>query len=863
MIRIFKTILCFSLLISQSFLNSQTFYVATDGNDANDGSMASPFRTFAKAVSEMGAGDTCIVRGGVYEEELVINRNGNASNYITFKAADGETVEIKATTTVSGWQQHQGSIYKATVNMGVESRFRTVYHNGNYMDLARWPNNEDNNRWTVDCAPVQGGDGSHFLVNNVPNIDWENGGMFYYLATHSGTSWTRPITASSTSRIDHAGVDISRWPFSNHNPTWTEGNTANPHGQLFLFNKLEVLDHAREWYYDDATNTLYFQPSDGNMPTDGSVEYTTRQYAVRLTGDYIKLEGINLFGGGIRIENNADNNQILDCTITHGIEGHDDITNVNAQNNASAIEVYGDNTVIKGCTIDHASLNGIIVLAWAANSPTIEGNTISNCDYIGIHASPIRTSASNTKVLKNTIFNTGRDGMYVAGTNCEIAYNDVSASQIINSDSGVFYTVGNTSAKNNVIHHNWFHDAQAPSYAFNPGDSEKAAGIYLDNDSKGYVVHHNVVWNVSWSGYQVNWNNVGLDFFHNTIYDCGKTMDSWVNGREQENNKIYNNYTNSGPWFTGDGPQEFDIQDNVISTADLLEDPENLDFMPKIESPMIDAGPIIDGFDKPFTGALPDIGAYERAGTAWTAGVNAIEDTGQGNVISVLGSQFTISVTSETCPGEGNGSITISSDLEADYQMTFNGEDYSFLKNTSFSDVAPEEYEICFNVKGSSDKQCFIVTVEAADDITTKTKLNQKELDVEMTSGTAPYHVYVNDVKIFDTNLSSFSVPVSQGDTVKVKSDKECEGELIQSIDFYANIQSYPNPTLGRFQIALPVSEGRIPIEIYDIRAKLISSEIYSVNAGNVDLDLTGRPSGIYFAKLVLDEPLNIKIVKK
>jgi len=219
--------------------------------------------------------------------------------------------------------------------------------------------------------------------------------------------------------------------------------------------------------------------------------------------------------------------------------------------------------------------------------------------------------------------------MYIAGNNCEIAYNDVSASQKINSDSGVFYTVGNASLKNTEIHHNWFHDATAPSYSHADDEPGKAAGIYLDNNSKGYVVHHNVVWNVSWTGYQVNWNNTDLDFFHNTIWNASSAMDSWVNGYSQQNNKIYNNFANTGSWFAGNGPAEFDIQDNLITAVSPFEDANNQDFMPVVSSAVVDQAMVISGFPKLYKGSGPDIGAYENGGTPWTAGPNAIEDTGE------------------------------------------------------------------------------------------------------------------------------------------------------------------------------------------------------------------------------------------
>ncbi len=619
------------ILLSSSLMFGKTIYVATNGSDANNGTINSPYRTLSKAISVLTAGDVCIIRGGVYEEPFVISKNGNSNNYITIKAMDGEKVDIRATKKINNWQLYQNDIYKTTVNMNIESRFRAVYHNEEFMDLARWPNNVDNNRWTVDCHPVTGGgSGNYITASGIPNINWANGGLMYYLGAPSGTSWTRAVSSSTTSRINHQQVDLNKWPFNTHNAETWRNYAGNERGQFYLFNKLEALDYFREWYYNAATSTLYLKTSNGAKPTDNSVEYAAAKFVAEIKGDYIKLEGLDFFGGSVKIHNNADNNIILNCKIIHGSEGYDELTNDSAQVGEAALEILGANTIVKGNTIDHSSVSGITIVNWSgAHNCVIEQNTISNTDYVGIHASPIRSSANNLKVLKNTIYNAGRDGMYVAGTNCEIAYNDVSASKKINSDSGIFYTVGNTSLKNNEIHHNWFHDATAPSYSHNQNDPAKAAGIYLDNDSKGYVVHHNVIWNVSWSAYQVNWNNINLNFYHNTIWNAERAMDSWDINGPQLNNKIYNNYSNVGSWFTGNGSNEFDIKDNVITTVATLQDPNNQNFMPIANAAVVDKGRIISGFTKPYKNNAPDIGAYEFGGTAWTAGINAIEDSGE------------------------------------------------------------------------------------------------------------------------------------------------------------------------------------------------------------------------------------------
>lgn len=857
-----KLHLLFAILFLNTVAFAKTIYVATNGNDNNNGSINTPYKTFNKAVSVMSAGDVCIIKGGVYEEELIVNKNGSASSYLTFKAADGETVEIKATSKVTNWQLHSGNIYKANVNMSIESRFRAVYHNGDYMDLARWPNNTDNNRWTIDCTPVTGGDGTHFTVASMPNIDW-TGGLVYYLGAHSGASWTRAITSNTATTINFNPVDLNKWPFNTHNPTTWRDYPGNQRGQLYLFNKLEALDYAKEWYYDASAKVLYLQTADGNKPEDNTVEYATRKFAAQLSGDYIKFEGLTFYGGSIKINNNADNNQILNCSVIHGSEGHDDLTNTSAQVGEAAIEVLGDNTLIKGCTINYSSVSGIVISGWAANNCTIEQNTISNVDYVGIHASPIRTSGDNMKILKNTIFNAGRDGMYVAGSNCEVAYNDVSASQIINSDSGVFYTVGNDNLKNNEIHHNWFHDATAPSYSHGDGDSAKAAGIYLDNNSKGYVVHHNVVWNVSWTGYQVNWNNTHLNFYHNTIWNAEDAMDSWVNGYSQPNNKIYNNYANTGSWHTGTGPSEFDIQNSPIFAESPFEDPNNLNFMPKAGSPLIDSAPVISGFTKPYKGGSPDIGAYERGGTRWTAGINAIEDTGEGEPLTISDIQFTLQTTSETCPDENNGKLTINADLSGSYQVSFNGQTTNFTKDIALDNISPNSYDICISMVGESGSQCSKVTIAESNALALSSSLATGVYTGTITQGTAPYLVTINNKEVLTTSSTTFQTEVNQGDVITVKSAEECEGSIVEKIDFYEHMTATPNPTTGSFSLSLPTNSGQISVEIYNTQSQLVLTNTYSIVNGAASINLSNQAAGIYFVKITSNSSKTIKVIKK
>jgi len=67
------------------------YYVATTGSDENDGSQQSPWRTLQHAADAVKAGETVLVRGGTYKENVTFKNSGSATTgYITFQAYPGE-----------------------------------------------------------------------------------------------------------------------------------------------------------------------------------------------------------------------------------------------------------------------------------------------------------------------------------------------------------------------------------------------------------------------------------------------------------------------------------------------------------------------------------------------------------------------------------------------------------------------------------------------------------------------------------------------------------------------------------------------------------------------------------------------------
>lgn len=110
--------LCFFTL-----LNATTYYVAPWGNDDSLGTFDAPWQTIGKAANTMVAGDSALIRAGIYKESINPVNSGNPSAMITYANYNGEEVIVEGGEEITGWVLDTGNRYMASVNFTPSPRF--------------------------------------------------------------------------------------------------------------------------------------------------------------------------------------------------------------------------------------------------------------------------------------------------------------------------------------------------------------------------------------------------------------------------------------------------------------------------------------------------------------------------------------------------------------------------------------------------------------------------------------------------------------------------------------------------------------------------------------------------------------------
>lgn len=602
------------------------YYVSTTGDDANDGSFSSPYKTIQKATEVMQPGDTCYVRGGVYHESVAPGNNGTAGKPITITNYQEEDVVLSGCKELTGWTKdpNKDGVWKAPMDwsLGADGNKNQIFADGELMWEARYPNIQEGDTITNFTRATskagsgfKSGDKTQSLLVD-PDLKtfattedffdgatiWDVPGSAWTALTFKVTSYD-PATGTLTYPSSARGMDRSSYA--------PKSGTS-----YYIFGSYGLLDAEKEWWYDDENQELYLKTPGGKNPDEAGIYVEAKEYenAIDLSGcSYINIEGIDVRGATVATD--EDSSHILLKDMHCEYVSHDsELVIPDLQDNACAQDDLG--ILLKGTFIE---VNSCEIAYSSGPLINVQGsdNKVVNCyihdgNYIGTYSGHTKLSGRRQFISNNTMTESGRDTVSFRNlSESVVQYNDISGSARLTKDVGIMYSA-ETDGQNTLIHHNYIHDS------YNPNTTNDN-GLYPDEMTHNFIMFNNVIWNVKSNAMCLNQPSLYNLVYNNTGYNKASVSDAYqasfsdARGRQYINNHISgkndNKYTYNASWY---------LSNRAPSDAGFA-DPENGDFTIGADSALAGQGVKVSGVTKSDN---PSIGAFEPGESGFVVGHN-------------------------------------------------------------------------------------------------------------------------------------------------------------------------------------------------------------------------------------------------
>jgi uncharacterized repeat protein (TIGR02059 family) len=492
-----KNILASVFLCLFSIVSGATYYVSLSGNDAANGlTESTSWRTLSKVNSfSFQPGDKIYFkRGDTWNQTLSPSTSGTSANRITFGAyGTGNKPIISGFTTISGWTNYGNGIYSKVVSTPITPRMVTL--NGVNQPMGRWPKLADNDYYIIDSHSGV----NQITANELNGQNWIGGTVVVRCRMSLLNNST--ITGHSGSTITFGSVE----------------SITNTNG-FFITNHIGTLTKLGEWAYIGSTLYMYFGAAN---PDSYTVKIAAIDNLVTVSNrSYITLENLVIEGG---------NTGVYTSTSSYLVVQNCDIRLI-GDTGLKFSGGGGSYNTINNNTITDCNNMGIECSYWREfDNYTITNNTLLNIGTIpGMGAntyqsySGIRCWSNYSLVQYNSLTNIGYHGIAFYGFNTKIRNNFVDHALMTKSDGGGIYSVQQTEPTttgseitNNIV---------INSVGVNPIYSDYLGwggfGIYLDDKMTNVLIDGNTVYNCSGDGIYLH-GAINIVVTNNKVVGCG------------------------------------------------------------------------------------------------------------------------------------------------------------------------------------------------------------------------------------------------------------------------------------------------------------------------------------------------------
>lgn len=469
-------VLCLGAAMASDAAN---YYVSTQGNDGNPGTISAPWKTLFKvSTAPLKAGDSVLLeRTGVWRETLTLPASGTATAPIVVAPYGTGTTKPEIRGSLDFTSDMVDGLRTANVPAG--SKVKAVYNGNNLVPVSRYPESG----W-LTATKIEN-DTTLLVSGGLESTDWT--GASIHLRTSMWTLETHYVKSGAAGRIVMSTKLISipsrvQFYFTNHRAGMSTTKAT--------------------WYQSPSDNVLRWSDPTGAY---SAIDAAVRNIAVDLKSrSYIVLRGLRIIGAAKHgIYSTGAGVQVVDCAFRMpGL--------VAAQLDGARIQFL--NNWIVGAGNSAVIGHGL--------APRIEANNIrqtAQMDLLGpdgmgdgcCGGHGIAMNGDSALIKGNDIDLTGYNGITFVGKYTQVRENIVARSCTTTDDCAGIYTIAgkyeNPGPTGSVIRRNVVKDAVGS----NAGWSQHypaSQGIYLDDGSHDILVDSNVTTGNAASGL----------FLHNT-----------------------------------------------------------------------------------------------------------------------------------------------------------------------------------------------------------------------------------------------------------------------------------------------------------------------------------------------------------
>jgi hypothetical protein len=343
-----------------------SFFVATNGNDTNPGTLAKPFATLQRAqqAARKAAGRaavTVFVREGTHylPETLIFTAedSGTKTAPVVYQAYQKEQAVISGGVRLKDlkWEPYQNGIMQARVPAGFATD--QLFVNGERQPMARYPNFNPKERifngYAADAfSPERAArwkDPAAGFIHALHAAAW--GGMHYVITGKDADN-----------KVTYEGG------WQNNRPMGMNKECR------FVENIFEELDAPGEWFLDSKNNVLYLYPPPGVDLATATVEAARLRHLVEFRGTehspvrFISFKGLTFRHAARTFMDTKEPLLRTDWAIYRGgalfFNGTEDCTIENCLidqvgGNAVFVNNYNRRVSVRGCHIAGAGGNGV------------------------------------------------------------------------------------------------------------------------------------------------------------------------------------------------------------------------------------------------------------------------------------------------------------------------------------------------------------------------------------------------------------------------------------------------------------------------------------------------------------------------